>query len=497
MKQAIHILLKDVKLLWLEICVSLALLIVFVCTVISGADSASYLATGDNLASSLLTYLVPVMWVLLVANLVFNEPLAGNGHFWLTWPYSRRSLLTAKVLFILLFINVPILISHVVILAKFGFGAEFGSVLWNQVLLFFWLELPIMALCALTSGLIEFLMAAVIAGLLVAIAELASSRLIHELPWLGIDWIKSSLVHSMIAAASICAIWVQYMTRKVRMARAIGLSAAVASFLAMLIFPWNAAFALQSKFAPRGGGGEPKLQIRLDSTDMPCARSDDSETVLSIPVQVTESPGAMKFRIDGVSASIVTRNGQWNVPTRPTDSENGSGFLRISANSAIYAAIQQGSTRIKGTAYFTLYGNERDTYLPFDQKPTTLHPVAGVGLCSTIRSPRGSIVSCRSAYRVPSGLISLDFYGRDRRGAMMSFLHLSYDVAALSYAAFPPEFILNPILLSTRYGEITGQVDGVRVRAIEPVAHFARDFDVTVESFKTCAGTGLARAPSL
>jgi len=79
----------------------------------------------------------------------------------------------------------------------------------------------------------------------------------------------------------------------------------------------------------------------------------------------------------------------------------------------------------------------------------------------------------------------------------MSFLHLSYDVAALSYAPFPPEFSLNPVLLSTRYGEITGQVDGVRVRAIEPVAHFAREFDVTVERFQTCAGTGVAGTPLL
>ena len=88
----------------------------------------------------------------------------GDRQFWLTRPYSRAALVTAKGLFALAFVHAPSLIADSVILISRGFNPLdwIASLLWKQVLLAAGLTLPVAALAVLTRNLVQFALAAFI-----------------------------------------------------------------------------------------------------------------------------------------------------------------------------------------------------------------------------------------------------------------------------------------------------------------------------------------------
>ncbi len=82
-----------------------------------GHDQILRISERPQIVQFLVSFLLlPFAWIFLVALLVLQEPLAGENSFWLTRPYSRRSLFLAKFLFILVFLNLPLFLSDCFIL---------------------------------------------------------------------------------------------------------------------------------------------------------------------------------------------------------------------------------------------------------------------------------------------------------------------------------------------------------------------------------------------
>ena len=98
--------------------------------------------------------MLPIAGWVLIARLIHAEALPGTRQFWLTRPYSRGSLLAAKMLFLLIFINLPKLVADAMIVHRFRYSlsAALPGLLWSQVLLFGLFVLPLAALAALTSS---------------------------------------------------------------------------------------------------------------------------------------------------------------------------------------------------------------------------------------------------------------------------------------------------------------------------------------------------------
>jgi hypothetical protein len=86
MRQALHIFKKDVRYLWYEIAITLALVVMFV-------------------GFRWIEFILPIAWCYLAARVIYAEPLPGDRVFWITRPYAWKSLLAAKALFILTFVN--------------------------------------------------------------------------------------------------------------------------------------------------------------------------------------------------------------------------------------------------------------------------------------------------------------------------------------------------------------------------------------------------------
>src|SRR5205085_8143596 len=96
MKQAVHILRKDILYLRNELTLFLGLAVLY-------AWSATHFPTPIWSEA-----LLDLMAANLIARLVHAEALPGDRQFWTTRPYSRGSLVSAKLLGIAVLVNLPI-----------------------------------------------------------------------------------------------------------------------------------------------------------------------------------------------------------------------------------------------------------------------------------------------------------------------------------------------------------------------------------------------------
>jgi hypothetical protein len=101
--------------------------------------------------------LLPVVlaqWFLVIS-VVQEDRLAGDRQFWITRPYSWKSLLLAKLLFVLLFLSLPELLDHLVALAVNGYSPlhYLSALLWEQAGLAVGL-LFVLVLASLTANML-------------------------------------------------------------------------------------------------------------------------------------------------------------------------------------------------------------------------------------------------------------------------------------------------------------------------------------------------------
>ncbi len=95
MLQALHILKKDIRHLRLEVSLVLVLTAAFAWTEMVSRNPIWVRA------------LLAIAAVYLIARLIQAEAIPGHNQFWISRPYRWKSLLGAKLLFIVLFINLP------------------------------------------------------------------------------------------------------------------------------------------------------------------------------------------------------------------------------------------------------------------------------------------------------------------------------------------------------------------------------------------------------
>src|SRR5258707_5352059 len=137
MVQALYIIKKDVRPVWFGIAGGIAIVGAFPFR--GGRRALWFVDRGTNriAAWTLVMILLPLAWWTLIARVIHDEALPGDSQFWITRPYSWKSLLGAKALFILAFINLPMLLADGVIVRAYGLplGAELPGLLWSQVLL--------------------------------------------------------------------------------------------------------------------------------------------------------------------------------------------------------------------------------------------------------------------------------------------------------------------------------------------------------------------------
>jgi hypothetical protein len=484
MRQAIHILKKDIRHLWIEIAVVLASNFLFAFIHTHQAFWQSKAELPQTVAAFFATFLLPISWWVLIVRAVHGETLTGDREFWPTRPYSWKSLLAAKALFIVVFVNLPILAAQASILQAHGFHlrSEFTSLLWNQVLLTVVLFLPVAAVGALTTGIVQFLLI----GLVVWVALLLLSMQIRVFAsvmaggfWGPMEWINASYALGILAlAVPVILIW-QYAQRRTTAARVT--AAAVALVIAIgAPFSWTRAFAIQERVSKQpGAGASIRASWNTGFQWMTRALVHSGRGVdVNIPLQLAGLTDSLAAKPEGAAFSIKAPGGAvWRSaePWRNVTSTGQLVALRTTLDESFYRAVKDHPVTIRGELYLTLYGNRRETKVPV-RGP--VQSVPGLGLCTatggaptatggpvTLGGPVATyFLSCSAAMRPRAEKVAITFEPHPRVMA-------DYDTRFLrSYSPFPAELSITPLNPSSAYSAYQGRLDAVTVSSEEPVA---------------------------
>jgi hypothetical protein len=154
MRQTLHIFRKDVRHCWPYIAAALAL------TAANAWQESRELPNPAQVVNMYRPVLLILAWWLAIGAAVHGESLVGDRQFWVTRPYSWKNLLGAKLLFVALFLGLPMFFSDCVIVLASGFNPLplIPGLLWRQVLLAGFLGFPF-AVAALTRVTATFVLA--------------------------------------------------------------------------------------------------------------------------------------------------------------------------------------------------------------------------------------------------------------------------------------------------------------------------------------------------
>ncbi len=490
MRQALHIFRKDVRCLRLEISMALAAVAGLTFSV---ARAAAPLAdrTISGVPAGLLMYLVPLTWWALTVRVVHSEPPAGDQPFWVTRPYSRKSLLAAKALFIVVFVNLPKLAGDIAVLHAYGFRIrpELGGLLWTQVLLTA-LILPVAALSAVTTDFLQLIVTTFLLGLAVAAWNLLIPDSLTGGDWLTLEWTRSYSVGLVVAVAALVIVLRQYVRRSTVSSRFLAGGAVALAFLMLAFLPWPAAFALQSRVSNKPidvsavrAGFDADMNWRVRAVVQ-----RDKSAYVQVPLRVTGIPAGLQVRGEGIAARIESGGAEvWRGDGQPLAHmmrwTGDSAVFHATIGPSVYEKIRSRPLRIRGSVYFTLYGNPRGSVLPIRDQAVFM-PTPGSGLCSAVQTGGRILLICRTAFKSRPDLVSFHVMGIPFiRGRLSMVFRTLSSYQRGSYSPFPADAGLVPVAQSVQiadtYDPRPHRVLEIRAVALEPVAHVRTEFDVS------------------
>jgi hypothetical protein len=314
--QIIHIFRKDIRRHWREIALSLATLAAFAWNEPSlwGPQRLDEYP-GRLIFSRWFTPMVLIGWFLLIVRVVHEEVLAGDRQFWVTRPYDWKKLLTAKALFLVVFVNVPLFIAQMVLLSRAGFRPTgyLTGLLYLQLLWILTLILPLITLATVTSSFGQAALVAI--GILlgmIGVAALFSVATIQRLTtanWIPV-WLPSTIKVCAYAVIVFVLVW-QYARRRTQQSRLLLIAAAAA----VLVVPSPPDMFPASEYPQPSAGQQRVVQFAFDPAKpkREDTRPKEKKVILQIPLLVSGIAQSSAVHIDGTMVEIDAPGGMhWN-----------------------------------------------------------------------------------------------------------------------------------------------------------------------------------------
>jgi hypothetical protein len=456
-RQALHIFKKDARYLRWE----LGALLVFM-----GTFVYSQIRVGPTSgAARSIVFLLGCLWAFVCARLIQAETIPGDRQFWITRPYEWQSLLSAKLLFVLVLISIPLLIADAVVLAIAGFSiaANLAGLLWSVFLVTAGLLLAFCAFATLMRGLTQWVLSAIVIVGGASFLDVIGKGNV----WGGVDWIRDhGGTAILLLAASIVLLW-QYKRRRTAVSIAVMAVGLAASWLYGNFAPAAAGVKLQILLSKPKVDPSPIRMVFRARTERAVPHSERwlggrDAIALAIPVDVFGLGEGLELISDGIQTTIELEDGKkWSVDDGIADhhlEHSPSGYREIlHVNRAVYEKAKNVS--IRSTLYLTLLGPGSK---PIQLGIAPVH-VPGVGLCSLYADDQFQAVRCRSAMRAPSNLllVKLGIGGEDRT------------FAGMSYSPLPADSSISPLHW---YWHPASANDSLI--SLEPLAHFRRDIEL-------------------
>jgi hypothetical protein len=415
MKQIVHIFAKDSRHFWPEIVVSLAAMAAFTWTyphhwTRNNLGGGLYIgvSTDWDLSASVLTLLVPVSWWLLITRVIHAESLVGDRQFWLTRPYEWKKLLGAKLLFLLVYLYVPLVIVKLVLLAQAGFHplSYMPGLLFNLLLVTAFLVMPLFAVATVTSNFARMALTAVgIILCLVAILVLSAVRGTSvSIPY------NDRLSIPLTVFVSVAAITLQYAARRLWLSRLLLIGFPVLTLALGLVSPGQA--MMERDYPSIAAKQVAPIQFALleDSIHqvMVSAARNEKEVAVSVPLEASGVADGYMLMPNHVRVSIEAANGtRWTSPWQemynarylPGPQES---TVNFEVKRSIFESVRGMPIILHLTFAFTQLRAGRSRRVPVTASD---FPVPGFGICAPQLDWNGSQqiigVACRSAMRQP------------------------------------------------------------------------------------------------
>ena len=483
MRQSLHIFKKDVRHLWFEIAVAISVIAGFTFT---GARQVLWLVypTANRIAAwTLVKFLLPLAWWTLIARVIHDEALPGDRQFWTTRPYSWKSLLGAKLLFVLAFINLPMLVADAVIVHAYGLPlrGELPGLLWSQVLLAVVFVLPIAALSALTTGFVDLIFAILVPCVVALVVTIVAPVAVLGSLLVGSDWVRSYYAFGVITVATVAILTWQYSRRRTAATRFLAVAAGILVVAGMALIPWSATFGIQSWFSKQRLDLS-AVHVDFDSGNKWLAHAvvgRNDHVSLTLPLQINGLPPGMSAKVEGLAVSFQTTDGTtWWEDQRPmlSRSEMGQKFsLHATVDGSFYRKVKDEPLRVNGTLYLTLLGNQQMARVSFGGDPVL---VPRVGACSASGGASGQpyFLICYSAFRYPSVLVSYRFLqvAKDH----IQEVQASTQARPISYSPFPAEPGIGPMSQDFTFSYDHEPLSEATVDTLEPQAYIRRHFEI-------------------
>lgn len=320
-----HIFKKDLKLLWI-----FGLGTALIQFAIVGVHLKLGVFEEQEIFASLLLLLESMMYfgvAVLIAALVHQDSLVGIRQDWLVRPVHRRHLIAAKLLFLLLAVQLPMLLAGLAggLANGFPLGQSLTAAVSQNLYFLIGFTLPIFAFVSLTRNITEALAAAFVIAIGVVGAEAIvvafSGSPLGPTTNTGISWIPQTWRLAIYLAAAIVILALQYLRRATRVSRLV-LGVAVVLCLLTQVVPWSAAYGWQITMAGappffrsiavhynpdpvRSQSSAPASTAAAGATFAPVRRHQAEEgATVYIPIQFSGIPAGSILKIDRAIARV-------------------------------------------------------------------------------------------------------------------------------------------------------------------------------------------------
>jgi hypothetical protein len=468
MRRVLCIFRKDARHLWPQI------LAFVVLVVLAAVLDPTYTRRKLSEAERLIWTALPLACWNLVIAVVHAERLPGDRQYWLTRPFSRAELVAAKALFVVAFVNLPVLATQAGVFAALGIPPlqHASTLLWLQVFLTVFLVLPAAALAAVTRNLKQVILAVLLVVVLLFLVNLAPytlgrfgelSVLMRQI-WNGDLWLRTVYLALCAVAACAAILAVQYWRRATALARMMLGAALVLGLVAGSMATPERAIGVQELLstgridpgafrisygqggatALLGSNGRRGLRVRLE-----------------IPAHLDAVPRGMEFLSVGLTGTMQGMKVQGGELAGSTHAP----ILAVYLEREVFDRMKSAPADLQGSVDLTLFE-------PFQSMPpprTQPAAVPGLGVCGARPDVDGHLsILCYSPF--PRASLAVEFPGGGRHWIVT---RRTADVPLPTSAGFSPiERFMSPA--SFESGEELGRM---RLVAERPVATIRRGFD--------------------
>jgi hypothetical protein len=401
MNQILHIFKKDTRRFWPEILVSSVILFAFV-WLFPGKwkvyhDQSQFFRIQQF--AGLLGLLVPVGWWVLTARVVHAETLVGDEQFWITRPYEWKKLLTAKVLFIAVWVGGPYLLAQSWLLSTGGFH-------------------PLSYIPGLLSGLLVALLVFVLAVLAAATVTSTFARLTLTILGGFVAFLAYSFWDSMprlyapshpyenrvlpvlLIVGCVAAIVLQYAMRRVWVARSILLALPV---LMLASVSWYGRASLVDRAYPTAGASGAFSGSLAATAEHPVdTRVWNGQDHIMVPVRFSGIGQGNAVFIDDIKFTLRAADGSewsssWQGSGQRILADGDTSTTELNISPELYKRFESAPVTLHVTFAVNRYQVDSVTQVPY---PAADAAIPGVGFCTPQLHGMPNL-HCRAAIDAP------------------------------------------------------------------------------------------------